>query len=79
LLGSLGLYNGQAIPFASHIELEIWRSDDFSKYVQVKFNGEVVALPFCGENLLMCELSVFLSYIEKLALTNAEFAELCKI
>jgi len=58
VLATLGAYDGQWPPYASHIELELW-NDEGDYYVQLKYQGEPITLSSCSAAL--CPLSQFLA------------------
>jgi hypothetical protein len=52
LLGALGVYSGQAIGFAAHVELELWNAT----LVRATFNGAVLPLS-CADAEGLCTLA----------------------
>lgn len=69
LLGALQVFQGQAVPFASHIEIEQWSGG----LIRASFNGQVLPLP-CGE---LCPLESFVKLVSNYSITQQQYQSDC--
>ncbi len=71
LLGALGVFVGQTVGFAAHLELELWNASA----VRATYNGALLALP-CADESGLCLLAALQSLVAPLMLSEAQwFAE----
>jgi hypothetical protein len=72
MLGAMGVFRGQVVGFAAHLEVEMWGTN----LVRVVYNGDVLPLS-CADSQGLCTLPSFLSLVAGRTLSDVQWFARC--
>ncbi len=74
LLGAMGVFTGQTVGFAAHLELEIWNTSS----IRAVYNGEILPLPCAVDSSGLCYVADFVELVSGFSVNETQWFVDCK-